>query len=126
MHVNRKKIQLAIFAAALIALSIIAGAAPQSNMRAVPGANRLVSIMHLPDTGTACETDAVTGPNGLKAADQWALQQIEPQLRAPTNQMAALAPQAQEPRRAAAPAPVPTTNKVLAPERIIRDLDPTY
>jgi 6-phosphogluconolactonase (cycloisomerase 2 family) len=39
--------------------------------------------------------------------------------------MAALAPQRQQSRPAAAPA-APTTNKVLMPERTIRDLDPTY
>jgi hypothetical protein len=129
MQITTKRIQLAVSAVALITLNIIAGAAPQSNARPVPGANRLVSVMHLPDMGAACETDAVPGPNGLKAADEWALQQLEPQLRAPQNQMAALA-QAQQPRQqarpATAPPPAATTNKVLAPERTIRDLDPTY
>ncbi len=116
--------QLAIVAVALITLSIIAGAAPQSNGRPVAAPNRLVSVMHLPDTGAVCETDAV-GPNGLKAADQWAIEQLEPRSRSPKNQMAALAPQLQQSRPAAAP-PAPTTNKVLMPERTIRDLDPTY
>jgi 6-phosphogluconolactonase (cycloisomerase 2 family) len=125
MQVERKKIQLVIFAVALFTLSVLAGAAPQSNVRPAASANRLVSVMHLPGMGSACDADAVTGPNGLKAADQWALQQLELPSWAPKKQMAALPPQPQQARPAAAPPP-PTTNKVLMPERTIRDLDPTY
>ena len=122
MQVKRKKIQLAIFAGTLITLSVIAGPAPQSNVHPVAGANRVVSVVHLPDMGTAC--DAVTGPNGLKAEDAWALQQLEPPSRLPKIQMAALASEPQQARPPAAPPA--TTTKALMPERTIRDLDPTY
>src|SRR5690349_6966641 len=94
MQVKRKKRQLAIAAIALITLSIVAGAAPQSNVRPAAAGNRLVSVMHLPDTGTVCDTDGV-GPNGLKAADLWAIEQLQPRSQTPKNQMVALAPQAQ-------------------------------
>src|SRR3974377_1870512 len=101
MQVRTKRISLGSFAVALISLSIIAGGAPQSG-RHVAGANRIVSVVHLPE-GTTCDPDPVTGPNGLKAADQWALQQLEPPLQAPKNLTAALSPQPQQGRPAAAP-----------------------
>ena len=123
MQVRTQKIQLAVFAVALITLSIITGAAPQST-RHVAGTSRIVSVVHLPE-GTTCDPDSINGPNGLKAADEWALQQLEPPSRAPKNLMATLAPQPQQSRPTAAP-PAATTNKALVPERTIRDLDPTY
>src|SRR5262249_17048635 len=111
MQIKRKKIQLAIFALALIVSSILAAAAPQPAVRQLTPANRIVSSTHLPEM---CDTDVV-GPNGLKTADQWALQQLEVSSRAPKTQMAAMLPQAQQTRPPAAP-PAPTTNKALTPE----------
>ncbi len=132
MRIRRKKGGIAILAVAVIAIGALAGAVPESASLPATGSARLVSIQHLPEMGEMCTWEEYTAASAdlnasLRPEDLWALRQqtsaapLVASLQQPENLFAALEPQ----RQAAGTAAV-SANRVLMPERTIRDLEPTY
>jgi DNA-binding beta-propeller fold protein YncE len=112
MGMKRQKAGMALFTIAMIAIGILAAVAPESALPAKDTApSRLVSVQHLPDmNGEMCTWDQPP------AADPRLMALLQHQ-----DELAALQQQKPTPTGAAV-----RPDRVLKPERTIRDLDPTY
>ena len=117
MQTKRKKGGMAMLAVAVIAIGILAASVPESAAPQATGSSRLVSVQQLPDAEVCTWDDKLTQQNT----------DLHPSgLPVPLMELAALQQQQRPAAAAAGSSTVPTLNKVLMPERTIRDLEPTY
>ena len=107
----------------MIAIGILAGAAPEWAGGPATGSARLVSIHQVPETGDVCTWEDALPPQENRFSE------LQPPV-SPSSLMASLLPEtlfaALQQQRPVALTSTVRADRVLTPVRTIRDLEPTY